>query len=157
MAMTAEDIKTAYPLPVYNYRVEIDGQSASFSEVSGLNITIETITYRESPTESGAPGPRAMHMPGQGTPVDLTLKKGMVKGKSVPLLYDWINSVQINQVQKKDIKVQLCDETGAPVLTWTVVNAFPKKLDAPTFDATSNDAAIESLELMADALQLEEH
>jgi phage tail-like protein len=37
-----------------------------------------------------------------------------------------------------------------------VVNAFPTKLDAPTFDAKSNDAAIESMELAADFISIEE-
>ena len=30
MAMTKDQIKAAYPLPVYNFRVEIDGQAIGF-------------------------------------------------------------------------------------------------------------------------------
>jgi hypothetical protein len=39
-----------------------------------------------------------------------------------------INSIQLNRVEKKDIFVRLCDETGA-VISWKVINAFPTKLD----------------------------
>jgi phage tail-like protein len=156
MALSKNDIKTMYPLPVYNYRVEIGNQTVAFSEVSGLSISYETTTYKESPVEGGAPGPRVMHMPAQGTAANITLKKGLVRGKSVPTLYSWINSIQINQVEKKDIFVRLCNEQGSAVISWRVINAFPTKLDAPTFDANSNDVAIESMELMADGVFIEE-
>ena len=156
MAVSKNDIKTAYPLPAYNYRVEIGDTSVACSEVSGLSIAYETQTYKESPVESGAPGPRVMIMPAQSTPPTVTLKKGVVKGVSVPVLYDWIRTTRINQTEKKDLFVRLLDENGAPVISWKVTNAFPTKLDAPSFTADSNDVAIESMELMADAVTLEE-
>lgn len=156
MALTKNEIKTAYPLPVYNYRVEIAGISIGFTEVSGLSIARETITYKESPVGAGAAGPVTMHMPAQATPPTITLKKGLVKNQSVTALYAWISSIQLNQVEKRDVYVRLCDEKGAPVLSWKLLNAFPTKLDAPSFSAASNDAAIESLELMGDAVFIEE-
>lgn len=154
MAISQEDIKATYPLPVYNYKVDIGQDTVAFSEVSGLNIAYETTTYKESNTESGKAGPRVYRMPAQATNTTLTLKKGLVPTKSQAALYDWINSVRINQVIKKDIVINLCDETGKAVVSWTVSNAFPTKLDAPTFDANSNDVAIESMELMADGISI---
>jgi phage tail-like protein len=156
MALTKSEIKTAYPLPAYNYRVEIAGVAIGFSEVSGLSITRETTTYKESPIAGGAPGPVVMNMPSQRGQPSLTLKKGLVKTASIKALYSWINSIQLNQVEKKDIYIRLCDESGAAVISWKVINAFPKKLDAPSFSAASNDAAIESMELMADNILVEE-
>jgi phage tail-like protein len=156
MALSKDEIKTAYPLPVYNYRVEIGSDAVAFSEVSGLSISHETTTYKESPVESGSPGPRVMHMPAQGTPASVTLNKGLVRGSSVTTFFAWINSIQINQVEKKDIYVRLLDENGDAVISWKVTNAFPTKLDAPTFDANSNDVAIESMELMGDGIFIEE-
>ena|SRR5258705_8861948 len=154
MALTKEQIKNTYPLPVYNYKVEIDGQTVGFSEVSGLSIGYETATYVESPV-SGV-GPRRMYMPSQRKSATITLKKGVVNGVSVPVLFAWINSIQLNRVDKKDIYVRLCDETGAAVVSWKVINAFPTKLDAPGFTASSNDAAVESMELMADGILIEQ-
>lgn len=157
MALNTDEIKNSYPLPVYNYRVEIAGESISFSEVSGLSLEFETTTFKESQTESGLRGPKVMHMPSQHKPVNVTLKKGVVRGGvSLSVLYNWINTTQINQIEKKDIYVRLCDEKGAPIISWKVINAFPTKLDAPTFDAKSNDAAIESMALMADRIMIEE-
>jgi phage tail-like protein len=156
MPVSTDTIRTDYPLPVYNYRVEIGADAIAFSEVSGLSIAYETTTYKESPTESGAPGPRTMHMPAQVTPPRITLKKGLVRNVSIKVLFDWIKTVQINQIEKKDVFIRLCDEKGDPVVSWKVANAFPTKLDAPSFDASSNDAAIESMELLADFITIEE-
>ena len=156
MALSKESIRSDYPLPVYNYRVEIGGETVAFSEVSGLTIAYETTTYLESPTASGAVGPSMMIMPGQATPPTITLRKGIVARTSVKHLYRWISTVQVNQVEKKDIYVRLCDEKGEAVISWKIGNAFPVKLDAPTFDAKSSDAAIETLELKADYITIEE-
>ncbi len=157
MALSKDDIKNSYPLPSYNYVVEINGESIAFSQVSGLSMGFETTTYKQSPVESGVPGPVVMRMPAQSSDINITLQKGIVRGKSVPQLYEWLNSTQINQVEKKDINISLMDETGAPVFTWKVINAFPTGLEAPTFDANSNDAAIENLKLMADRISMEEN
>ena len=157
MAVSTDEIKHTYPLPVYNYRVEISGETISFSEVSGLSLSFETSTFKESQTESGLRGPKIMYMPAQIAPPTISLKKGVVRGGvSISVLYNWINSTQVNLIEKKDIYVRLCDESGAPVISWKVINAFPTKLDAPTFDANSNDVAIESMELMADRVVMEE-
>jgi phage tail-like protein len=154
MALTKDQIKTTYPLPVYNYKVEIDGNTVGFSEVTGLSIGYETATYVESPVDGV--GPRRMYMPSQRKSATVTLKKGVVTGVSVQTLFAWINSIQLNRVDKKDIYVRLCDETGAAVVSWKVINAFPTKLDAPAFTANSNDAAVESMELMADGVVVEQ-
>ena len=36
----------AYPLAAYNYRVTVAGTTMSFSEVSGLAVEYEKVTYR---------------------------------------------------------------------------------------------------------------
>jgi phage tail-like protein len=155
MATTKDQIKSSYPLPVYNYKVEIDGETIGFSEVSGLTMTRDTTTYVESPVAGGPPGPRWMYMPAQEKAANITLKKGFVPSISVKTLFAWLNSTQLNRVDKKDIFVRLCDEEGAAVVSWKVINAFPTKLSAPTFAANSNDVAVETLELMADAVRIE--
>jgi len=156
MALTADEIKKSYPLPVYNYKVEVAGVAIAFTEVSGLTIEFDTTTYNESLTVSGISGSRRLLMPAQTKPVNVTLKKGVVVATSVATLYKWISKITINQVEKKDVYVRLYDEKGSAVISWKVINAFPIKLDAPTFDAKSNDAAIESLTLMADGVVIEE-
>ena len=151
MATTVEEIKNNYPLPAYHYQVEIDGMDpVSFAEISGLSIGRETITYKDG--LSCIQG--AKHMPGMTTDLKFTMKKGVIKADSK--LYDWINSIRITTVEKKNITISLMDEKGeSPLVTWKVTNAFPVKLEAPSFNAKTNDVAVESLELMADDLKVE--
>jgi len=147
MATTVADIKAQYPIPVWKYQVTIDGDDYFFSEISGITQTNETITYKD--------GKNTMHMPGMDTPVELSLKKGIIKGDSK--LTDWIFNTKMNTIDKRDITISLLDQEdlATQLVTWTVTNAFPKKLDAPSFNATSNEIAIESLDLMADSLTIE--
>jgi len=150
MATSIQEIKNKYPIPVFYYRVTIAGEDAiAFSEVSGLSISYETITYKDG--MSYRDGPK--HMPGMASDVSLTLKKGIVRKDDY--LFKWISSIKLNTVEKRDMRVDLLDETGEAVVSWTVTNAFPKKLDAPSFNATSNEVAVESLELMADYIKID--
>lgn len=150
MATSTEEIKNNYPIPVFYYRVTIDGDdSHAFSEVSGLSIEYETITYRDGMSYKDG----AKYMPGLSTPVNLSLKKGIVRKDSY--LFSWISTVKLNTVTKRDIRIDLLDETGTAVVSWTAINAFPKKLDAPSFNAASNEVAIESLDLMANDLKID--
>ncbi|HSO00446.1 MAG TPA: hypothetical protein VLS89_19275 [Candidatus Nanopelagicales bacterium] len=48
--MTVDEIRTAYPLPAYNYRVEINGEAVAFSEVSSSSAA------RAARTGAGAGG-----------------------------------------------------------------------------------------------------
>ncbi|WP_202801006.1 phage tail protein [Candidatus Regiella insecticola] len=147
MATTVADIKADYPFSVYRFNVSIMGleDKVGFSEVSGLEVGHQPITYKD--------GLGFKHMPGMPEPIKLTLKRGMVKGNST--LYDWMASVRLNRIEKRDITISLLDEETHPLVTWTVQSAFPTKLVAPSFNATSNEVAIETLELMADSLRVE--
>ena len=156
MAVSTADAKATYPLPVYNFRVEIGTDAVAFSEVSGLSIQYEVTTYKESPIGGDTPGPRTIHMPSQASPVNVTLRKGVARTTSVATLYSWINSVALNQIEKKDIMVRLCDEAGKAVISWKIINAFPTKLDGPAFDAKSTDVAVDAMELRADAISITE-
>jgi len=156
MAVSTNEIKATYPLPVYNFRVEVGPDAVAFSEVTGLSIHYEVTTFKESPTGGGSAGPRVIHMPSQPQAVNVTMKKGVTRATSVAALYSWLKTIGLKQVEKKDMIVRLCDEEGKPLLSWKIVNAFPTKLDAPSFDAKSNDVAIESMELRADTIIITE-
>jgi phage tail-like protein len=131
-----------------------DVQSAL--DVPDLRALLPQSSTSRGQTASGKVGPTILYMPSQPTMTTLTLKKGLVRGASLSALYSWINSTKINQIQKKDIIIRLMDETGTAVISWKVMNAFPTKLDAPTFDANSNDVAVESMTLTADTLIISE-
>jgi phage tail-like protein len=155
MAEDKNQVKSTYPLPAYNYRVTIlkDGESLvlSFAEISGLTIQYEAVTYKHG--LSFIMGNKII--PGMRQPTQLTMKRGVVKNRD--FLYKWIHNTYTDPFfssAKRDILIDLCDEAGEPVIRWTVQGALPLKLEAPAFDAKSNEVAIETMELIAHGLQV---
>ncbi|MCP4993483.1 MAG: phage tail protein [Gammaproteobacteria bacterium] len=141
--------KLTYPLPAYNFRVTVDGISMSFSEVSGINLEHETLTYRHGFSFWEGERIRSYKLDKY---VPITLKRGTVHG--ISFLYDWLKE---QSEGARALDVSLCDEQGQPVVTWHVAKAVPIKLAVPSFRADSNDLSIESLELMGAGISLEHH
>lgn len=50
----------------------------------------------------------------------------------------------------------MCDAGGMPVIAWSIVKALPVKLDAPGFDAKTNEVVIETLELKVAGVSVKE-
>lgn len=158
MALSKEDVKSTYPLPVYNYRVTILDNSVAnvlgFSEVSGLSVAYEPVTYKHG--LSFLTGVQIM--PGMRQPIKLTLKKGLTLNGG--FLQNWLNSCYAQPwliTSRRDIIIDLCDEKGLPVIRWKVKQALPTKLDAPAFTANSNEVAIIGMELIAADLEADYH
>jgi phage tail-like protein len=142
--------ENAIPLPVFQFQVNFDEETLNFSEVSGLNIEYEPITYKHGLSYKG----EIQYIPGNRTPTKIICKKGIAhKSKA---LIEWIKTVQLNKVEKKVVTISMLDETGEnELITWTLNNAFPTKLEGPSFNASSNELAIETIELIGDKLSLE--
>lgn len=147
MTTTAEQIAVQYPIPTYRFVVILGDEQVPFTSASGLDITYDTIEYRDGTGNW-------YKMPGQRQAITITLSKGVFPGKNA--LYEWINSIQLNQVEKKDIIISLTNDAGTEVLiSWTVTNAFPTSLTSPSFDAGSNEIAVQQLTLMADRVTIQ--
>jgi phage tail-like protein len=155
MAVDKSVIKSTYPLPSYNYRVTVlqDGASLAvgFSEVSGLQVEYTPVSYQHG--LSFVLGKKII--PGMLQDIRITLKRGVVKSND--FLQSWFSGVYTNPFfanPKRDILIDLCDESGTPVVRWTVSGALPVKLEASNFAADGNDIAIETLELVAHRLSV---
>lgn len=147
MATTAEQIAAEYPIPSYRFVVSIGDDKIAFSNVSGLDIKFGTIQYKDGIGNF-------FKMPGQREPVNLTLRKGVFKGPNA--LYDWISSISLNKVEKRDVMVSLTDDTGTNLLmSWNVANAFPTSMTSTGLDASSNEVSVQELSLMADRVTIQ--
>ena len=168
MAVSKEYIKSNYPLPAYNYRVTVlegNNQEAgagaeltviSCSEVRGLSMAVETVTYRDG--LSFLVGPNII--PAQNKEVNLTIKKGVTSTSSffsewMGLIYPLVLGDSSLPKRKRNLLIDLCDEEGNPVVRWTAMKAMPTKLDAPDFNASTNEVAFEELQLIAHQLKVE--
>lgn len=149
MSLGRSEISARYPLPGYNFRVEVDETTMAFSEVSGISVEREVLTYRHG--LSYWEGDAILTVRNDRyTPV--TLRKGVVhKGRA---LYDWLMG---GSEDRRSMAVRLCDADGSPVVTWHIRHAVAVKLDAPSFDPSDNGVAVETFEIMAAGISLEHH
>ncbi len=146
MADSKATQKAEYPLPVYNFRVTVDGTAMAFSQVSGIEVNHELISYRHGLSFlEGA----VLETNPLSSPVSVTLQRGTSLGAEPLFLYEWMTGKK-----PKAMEISLCDEVGTPVISWRIAKAFAVKIEAPVFDAASNSAAIETLEVRATGISL---
>ena len=69
-------------------------------------------------------------------------------------LFDLFASVKMNTVARLTVTIQLLDEEHKPLFTWTLKNAFPKKVSGATLNAKTSEAAVETLVLVHEGLTM---
>jgi len=69
--------------------------------------------------------------------------------------FEWLNTIQMNKVERRDIMISLLNENHEPVVVWKVKNAFPVKIEGPELKAESNEVAIESMEIAHEGLSIQ--
>ena len=138
-----------YPVPVFHFLVEWGGTRVGFTEVSGLSFTVDPIEYREG----NSPNYHPTKMSGMHKFGNITLKRGTFKGDNE--LFQWLNAVNLNKPDRRTITIKLLDETHNPIFTWTVLNAWPTKVDGVSFKSTGNEVAMDSCELVCESWSVE--
>jgi phage tail-like protein len=138
-----------YPVPKFHFQVEWGGSKIGFTEISGLDITTEVIEYRDG----ASPEYSKVKMPGQRKFSNITLKRGTFKGDNE--FYSWFNTVNLNQIERRNLTVSLLNENHEPVVVWKVKNAWPTKVTPTDLKADGNEVAIESLELAHEGLTIQ--
>ncbi len=128
------------PFRSFNFLVEIDGITrAAFRECSGLDTSQESIDYRE-----GGEPLRMRKLPGMNTFSYITLQRGITNDTE---LWDWRQRTAEGDVERRNGSIILLDNKGDEQMRWNFVEAWPMKWTGPSFNATGNEVAIESLEL----------
>jgi len=135
-----------YPLTSFHFQVEWGGTRIGFSEVSGLETGIETIAYREGSSPSYTP----LVMPGMQHYSNVVLKRGVMSADNE--FFQWINSVQLNHIERRDVIISLLNENHDPAMSWKLRSAWPVKLNGPLLNAMTSDVAIERLEIAHEGL-----
>ena len=138
-----------YPLPVFHFTVQWGGTRVGFSEVTGLTQENQAIEYRDG----SFPEYSSIKMPGLRKFLNVVCKRGVVKGDNE--LFDWLSTVKLNTVERRDLVVSLLDEEHNPVMVWKVHNAFPVKVEGPQLKASGNEVAIETIELAHEGLEVQ--
>ncbi len=137
-----------YPPSGFFFTVDLGGPSidASFQEVSGLDVERELEEIAE-----GGLNDYKHRVPKQISYSNLVLKRGLVVENSD--LGNWVRetlrSGLSSPIEPKDILIHLLD-TGAgkdtPLMSWSVVKAYPVKWSISGFNSTESGIMTETLE-----------
>jgi phage tail-like protein len=130
----------------YNFILDLgEGPAGYFTEVSGLNIEVEAIDYRE-----GGSGPAVRKLAGRVRYGDVTLKWGMTRDRA---LWDWLMQSVSGNVERRHISIILVDPNGGEQTRWNLTNAWPTSWRGAELDALSNDAALETLSFAIEGVE----
>lgn len=129
------------------FLVEIDGREVGeFAEASGLELTVETVTYEE-----GGQNGYAHQLPGRMTWPNLVLRRGITENRA---LLDWVMrssgegfAAEGNKVTRSTAAVTLVGADGTRLRAWEFDGAFPVRWSGPNLSASSDDVAVEELEI----------
>jgi phage tail-like protein len=134
------------PFRSYNFLVEIDGITrAGFRECSGLDASQDPIDYRE-----GTDALTARKLPGLNKYSNISLNWGITTDAE---LWDWRKKAIDGTVERKNGSIVLLNDTGEEQVRWNFREGWPTKWTGPSFNATGNEVAIETLEIVHEGLE----
>lgn len=136
---------TTYRPVSFSFTVEFLGgdlkAEVGFQSVTGLSAEMQTESLKEGGEH------RFEHMlPTRTKYTPLVLKRGLVKDSK---LVKWCSDAMVNfDIKPMNLQVKLLNiNSHQPLMTWDVINAWPRKWSVSDFDAEKSAIAIESLEL----------
>ncbi|MDR2163251.1 MAG: phage tail protein [Clostridiales Family XIII bacterium] len=161
MAFGATDAKPAggansYPYTKMNFAVSIMNQAgeAAFSEISGLDATVDVIEFRQGNSGSLAP----TKIPGLVKQGNLSMKFGITASANFrKWIFDCVNHQRVGSI-RTDIVIELIDiRTQSPTvlqstanagpMAWVLKNAWVTKYTGTDLNALQSEVAIETIEV----------
>lgn len=142
------------PYGAFNFLVSLEsGDETSivggFSDVAGLGTEISYSEYRNGNEQFNTVRKIANTFKQE----DVTLKRGLVGSTE---LFQWIKDVREGAKQVRQVTITLLDEARAPVASFRLRNAQPKKWVGPTLAAKGGgEVAMEELHLVHEGITYE--
>ena len=134
------------PYAQFNFLVEINDLTVGgFTEVSGITMESDIIEYREGSDV------RMRKLPALSKFGNITLKRGYTTSKA---LWEWRLSTLNGETKRHNGAIILQDEKRQPALRWEFFEAWISKYEGPALNASTNEAAIESIELAVENVTL---
>lgn len=135
-----------YPPWGFYFKVEFgnniskDKNDVRFQAVSGLSVEYDMEEYKE-----GGENRFTHKLPVRTKYADMVLKRGMLTDSKV---IQWcLEAFRDRKFVPADVNVILMNEKSAPLRTWKVAHAIPKKWLISDLNANDNAVVIETLEL----------
>lgn len=146
--------KRVEPYPGHNFQLIVNGVSddgasvsGSFAEIGGLDVEVKPIEYR-----TGSEGLTVRKLPGLRSHTNLTCKRGATGDVE---FWNWIKRAVDGDVQRAEGSIILNDENQVEVMRWNFSRGWACKYTGPTFNASNNEIAMESIEICIEELTLD--
>ncbi|MGL6315003.1 phage tail protein [Vibrio sp. WXL103] len=147
--------ESVWPMPKFYFEVKWDGGAgsdakmvAAFQEISGLDTEAQPIEYRAGNSKVFS----TVKMPGIVKTSNVTMKKGIFKSDNK--FYDWYGKIKMNTISRTGVTINLLDESGSPVMSWKLKNAWPTKVSGTDLKSDGNEVAVETIELAHEGLEI---
>ena len=163
MATDMNSAGMAYPLTKMNFLVSIpdlSGSMAAFSEVSGIEASVDVVEFRQGNAHSLAP----VKIPGLVKHGNITLKMGYTIGNGFKTWIQECVSETRGAMPRKTVTIELLDirngspnsayETIKENITWILKEAWVTKYSGPDLNASASEVAIETVELAYEELTI---
>lgn len=151
-----------YPLTKMNFVVSVDGisGSAAFSEVTGVDASVDVIEFRQGNAGSLAP----VKIPGLVKHGNITLRMGYTRSQDFKTWIQACVSERRNENIRHNVVIELIDivttdqspqsvtEGVDSTLTWILKDAWVCKYTGPDLNASASEVAIESVEIAYEEL-----
>lgn len=137
------------PFRGFRFKVEIGGITrAGFREASGLDASNDAVDYRE-----GDEDPHLHKLLGLQKYSNVTLKRGITDDLD---LWKWRQKAMKGDMKdgaaRQNVQIKVLDDEGKEAAEWTLVRAWCTKWTGPTFNATANEVAIDTIEITHEGL-----
>ena len=149
--------RSARPFTTFRFLVEVKVEGiadklcgAAFSEVDGLEMTMEPKTIRE-----GGNNTVALHFVGPVSYGQLTLKRGMTHNFDLWKWFARVNSPGFRGIRAKaEIIIMKSSDLTREDARFVAEGCLPTKLKAPALNAREGQIAIEEMQIVYQSLTL---
>ena len=137
------------PLVSVSFYVDVQGVfTGTFRSCTGLGSQSEIVEH----LAAGKGGTTHIYkIPGVCKWTNICLKRGVTDSMDV---WTWRKQVEEGNVNeaRKNGSIIMYDQTNTEVARWNFENGWPAKISGPNLDASTNDIAIEELEIAHEKL-----
>ena len=138
-------------VPIW-FTLQIGGAEAAgfFKEATGFDSESEAVEIKRSLPNGKTDVIKAMGNTKWG---DIELKRGVDQDKS---LWEWRKLIIDGKLKeaRKDCVITMMDYELKPVVTYSIINAWPKKYTGVGLKADSNEVAVEGITLCHEGFEI---
>lgn len=145
-------VRDVDPLISFQFRLEVNGMTGYFTEVSGILSDSPVATHKVVTNEAKE---LVFHVPGRADGDQMTFKRGLTKNYE---FWAWRELVITGRLKEArvDGSIVMFNRAYEEVRRWNFINAWPSKLSGPQIASDSNEFAIEELTIVHEGLWLDE-